>query len=137
MSEGIIFIYQLINLKYMKIKPLDLIFIILCPIVAFGFTLLFETSFLISTLLFYGVLSVYLSIRKPHIVKKVLLFSGLLSVPMWLIIGYFVMTDKSWFFPFSYFSFRVFGLLTIEELIWGFLIIYSAVCSKDNFFAIW
>ncbi len=43
--------------------------------------------------------------------------------------------DLSWFVPNTIFPFRLFGIVPLEDLIWGFFLSYSAVIFYENFTA--
>ena len=47
-------------------------------------------------------------------------------------IYYFATTDQSWYVP-TIFPFRVYGILALEELIWGFLTAYTAIIVYEHF----
>ena len=114
-------------------KKIDLIWMILFPIFATIISFIFKTNFLISTLLFFGLPSIYLSIRNKHSIKKTLIFTTISSIPLGIIIDYFGTKDGSWYVPESAFSFRLFGFIPIDDLIWGFLLVYFIVIFYEHF----
>lgn len=114
-------------------RKLDIFLLLLFPVISVILSLTIEANFLISTLLFFGLPSLYLSIRTPDQVKKVFLFSLILSVPLGVVIDYIATIDGSWFVPISVFPFRLFGVVPIEDLIWGFFLIYSIVIFYEHF----
>lgn len=124
-------------MKFFKIrtKPhkIDVILIILFPVAAAVLTLIFKTNFLISTLLFFGVPSLYLCLRKPGIVFKSLIFTTIFSIPLVIVMDYLAIMDKSWIIPSSLFNFRFFGTNSIEGLIWGFLYVFFIIMFYEYF----
>src|SRR3989344_3323013 len=118
-----------------KIKPhkVDVILIILFPVLATLLTLIFKTNFLISTLLFFGVPSLYLSFRRPGIVLKSLIFTAIFSIPFSILVDYLAGMDKSWFVPSTIFSSRFLGVIPIEDFIWGFLWVFFTVMFYEYF----
>ncbi len=116
-----------------KSKKQDIIILVLLPIIATHISLLFRTNFLISSLLFFGIPSLYLSLISPKEIKKIFFFSLIFSIPLGFILDYFAVKDLSWHVPQTIFPFRIFGLIPIEDLIWGFLTIYF-ICSFYEYF---
>ena len=114
------------------LKKIDILLLVLFPIIAVALSLLINASFFVSTLLFFGLPSLWLSYRTPHMIKKVALFSLIICIPLTFLIGYFAILDGSWFFPDS--IYRFFGIITLEELIWAFLHIYFVVIFYEHFF---
>lgn len=88
---------------------------------------------MITILLFYGFPSIWLSLRTPLRVKKTLIFTSLLAIPFGIIIDYFGTKDQSWFIPMSIFPSRLFGIIPYEDIIWGFLVIYSTIIFYEHF----
>ncbi len=121
--------------KYVQefLKKLDIILLILFPIVSVVVSLAIHANFLTSILLFFGLPSVWLSFRTPERVQKALVFSVLMSVPLGLFIDYIATMDGAWFVPTTVFPFRLFGVVPIEDLIWGFFLIYSVVIFYEHF----
>ena len=106
----------------MRIKEakLDVLLLILFPIATALLSFALNTGFIGSMLLFFGVPSVWLSWRKPKVVKRVALFSIIFTIPFWAVIDYLAHTDKTWLNP-TIFTFRIFGVVPLEDLLFGFL----------------
>lgn len=119
------------NQKFLK--KLDIFLLILFPIASVVLSLTFSVNFLVSILLFFGLPSLWLSFRTPSQVNKTFLFSLILSVPLGIFIDYIATIDNSWFVPITVFPFRLFGVIPIEDLIWGFFLIYSIVIFYEHF----
>lgn len=106
---------------------------ILFPLISVVLSLIFKVNFLASILLFYGLPSLWLSLRTPAQIKKTFLFSLIISIPLGLFIDYLAIKDGAWFVPTTYFSFRLLGVIPIEDLIFGFFLIYSIVIFYEHF----
>lgn len=119
------------NQKFLK--KLDIFLLILFPILSVILSLALKANFLTSILLFFGLPSIWLSIRTSAQVKKTFLFSLILSLPLGIFIDYIATLDKSWFVPTTVFPFRLFGVVPVEDLIWGFFLIYSIVIFYEHF----
>ena len=115
-----------------ELKRLDIILLILFPIISVILSLVFKANYLVSTLLFFGLPSVWLSYRTPHMIKRTALFAFIFCIPFGIIIDYIVTADKGWFVPRSSFP-RIFNLVPIEDLIFVFLLAYAAVIFYEHF----
>lgn len=113
-------------------KKIDIIFLILSPIFATIISLVFKTTFLTSTLLYFGIPAVYLSLRNAHAIKKSLTFSLFGGIIATLIIDYLAMINNSWFVPNTVFPIRLFSLVPIEDLIWGILLVYNIIMFYEH-----
>lgn len=114
-------------------KKIDIIFLILSPIFATFVSLTFKTNFLISTLLFFGIPAIYLSWRNTHAIKKSFLFSSIIGIFGAFVIDYFATVGGFWFVPKTVFPLRLLGVVPIEDLIWGFLLVYGIVMFYEHF----
>ena len=113
-------------------RLVDILLLILFPIVATVLVWIFELNFFASTLLFFGAPSLYLSLKKPGLVKKSFLFALLLGTPMIFIFDYPAYIDQVWFVPNS--AFRFLGnSIPIEDVIWTYLWVYFAVIFWEYF----
>ncbi len=112
-----------------KLLPL-----IIWPIVASLVSFWVRADIMVSMLLFLGIPAVYLSVLKPSCVKMAAFFSAIASVPLAIIIDYVMELTGGWFLPYSVFgSFRLFGYVTIEQLIWLFLYLHMVAMFYENF----
>lgn len=105
---------------------------ILFPIVAAVLTLVFQTNFLTSTLLFFGIPSAYLSFRNPGVVLRNLV-AVTFSIPLGFVADYLGVLDKSWYVPTTVFNFRILDVVPLEDLIWGYLWIFFAIMFYEHF----
>lgn len=119
------------NQKFLK--KFDIFLLIFFPILSVTLSLVFNANFLVSILLFFGLPSLWLSFRTQSQVKKTFLFSLILSIPLGISLDYIAITDNSWFVPTTVFSFRLFGVVPIEDLIWVFFLTYNIVIFYEHF----
>lgn len=117
----------------MNDKKRDMIFMIFFPILAVALSLLLKTNFLLSTIFFFGFPAVYLSYKKRKAIKKSLIFAFLFSIPFTIIINLFAVNDQSWYVPITVFKLRILNLVPIEDLIWGFLLVYFVIIFYEYF----
>lgn len=108
--------------------------LIIWPIAASAISFFVRADVMVSMLLFLGVPAIYLSVRKPFCIKMAALFSGIASVPLAIIIDYVMELTGGWFLPYSVFGdFRLFGYVTLEQIIWLFLYLYLVAMFYENF----
>ena len=108
--------------------------LIIWPIAASVISFLVRADVMVSMLLFLGVPAIYLSVRKPSCIKMAALFSGIASVPLAIIIDYVMELTGGWFLPYSVFGdFRLFGYVTLEQIILLFLYLYLVAMFYENF----
>lgn len=86
------------------------------PIIATLITVYFQTSFLVSIILYFVLPSLYLTIRDPRFIKKIGIII-LASIPFTVIIDYFATRDGSWLDS-TIFPFRVLNGFAFEDFIW-------------------
>lgn len=124
-------------MEFLKIgtKPgrIDIALMIVFPIVAAVLTLIFKFNFLISTLLFFALPSFYLSLRKPGIVPKSLIFTAIFSIPLAVVVDYLAVLDRAWLVPTTIFNFRFFGIVPLEDFVWGFLYVFFIIIFYEYF----
>ena len=120
-------------MKKKEAMKLDLLLVIFFPIIATLLSLSLKTNLFVSTLLFFGLPAVYLSYRKPELIKKTSIFSLLGGIPMILIIDFFAIADNSWGTPTTIFPFRFFDLIALEDFIWGILFVYAVIIFYEYF----
>ena len=112
----------------------QLILILLWPIIAAALSLLIKANYFVSTLLFFGVPSVYLSIINKKYVKKLAIFSLGLGVLFTIVADYIAVVSGGWFIPHSIFDpLRLFGLLPLEDYLWISLYFYLITMFYETF----
>lgn len=113
-------------------KLADALLLILFPIAATILVGAFRLNFLVSTLLFFGVPSVYLSIKKPGLVKKTFIFTLIFATAIIFIFDYPAYIDQTWFVPNSVFRFLG-NSISIEDVLWTYLWVYFAIIFWEYF----
>src|SRR5581483_715107 len=98
----------------------DLLVLAFIPILASFLSLGLNLNFFFSTLFFFFLPSVYLSIRTRNAILRSLLFAIPFSVVSVLLIDHMAVLDLSWYVPTTMFNFRIFNTVPIEDLFWGF-----------------
>lgn len=116
-----------------KVKKIDLIILILLPIFSLVISVVFQTNFLISTLLFFGLPAIWLSYRHQVAIKKSFWFSILFSVPLVFIVDYIMVVSNGWYIVGTVFSFRLFNVIAIEQFIWGIIFFYFLIMFYEYF----
>lgn len=99
-----------------KILPLDYLVVLSMPIIAAIITIQFQTTQVISLFLFFILPSLYLTIRQPRFLKKLLLIT-ICTIPFTIIIDYFAIKDGSWW-VYTIFPFRFLNGIPLEDFIW-------------------
>ncbi len=113
------------------IKKLDVLVLILLPLLAVFVSLALKTNFFVSTILFYGLPAIYLSWRNPHAVKRATIFS-IASLPVMFIADYFAVLTKAWYVPSPLLP-RILGIVPLDDMFWGFAVIYVVVIFYEHF----
>ncbi len=121
-----------IDILIMMLKKIDLALLIIFPLISAGISLYFKTNFLTSILLFFGLPSLWFSYRTPHKSLKTLIFASIFTIPMVLLIDYLAGGDMSWYVP-TIFSFRILGIIPIEDFFFGFGMAYYTVIFYEHF----
>ncbi len=114
-------------------KKLDIILLILFPVIATLVTLSLRLNYFWAILLFSGPPVIYLSLRTPKVIAKAALFSVVLTIPFGIIVNFIGIQDNSWYVPTTIFPFRLLGILPIEDIMGGFLLIYWVVIYYEHF----
>jgi len=113
-------------------KIWDVVILLFSPIAAALLSSAFNVNAFVSVFLFFGIPSLYLSLRNPMYVKRAALFA-LAWIPLIIMADYIAHITQTWFIPDSVNPYRLFGLVTIEILVWMFLNIYLAVLFYEVF----
>lgn len=122
---------SLLNLK--NNKKFDFLLLIFLPIFAAVISLAIKANYLASIFLFFGLPAIWLSFRNRAVAPKVFLFSAILFIPIATIIDYIALVNGSWLLLSSFLPFRLFGVIPIEDYIWGFLLVYLIVMYYEHF----
>lgn len=107
-------------------KTRDFILILIWQIVSVAFFVHYSTDFVWSAFLFYGLPALYLSFKRPGLIRKTLLFSLAASIAMPFFFDYLAYLDSSWSIINS--ALRFFNnALTIEDTLWNLWWIYFSI----------
>ena len=121
-------------IKETILKKKDLIFILIWPIAAAILSLLLKANILVSLILFMAIPSIYLSVINRYVIKKAVIFSLALSVPIGIVVDHVMEQTGGWFLPYSAFgSLRILEFVTIEQIIWLFFYLYFIVMFYETF----
>src|SRR3972149_5807489 len=111
---------------------MDFFLVVLFPAIAALLIYTLSLSFLLASFLFFGVPAIYLSFRKPQIVKKSLLFTVLIVSTVSWVLDHMAFLDKTWFVDES--ALRLLGgTIPIEDVIFGFFWAYYGVVFWECF----
>lgn len=111
----------------------DKVLILIWPIIAAILSFLFKANFFVSTIIFFGLPAIYLSFKNKNLIKKSAFFAVLFGLPLTIVIDYVLSISNTWFIPKSVFPVRLFGVVTIDMLLWGFLYLYFIVMYYEYF----
>ena len=116
-----------------KRETIDLVIILIWPIIAAILSFLLKTDALGSIILFAVIPSVFLSFRGKKYIKKSLIFSLIVSIPTIIIIDYIAEVTQQWFIPYSILPFKLFGIVTLEVILWAIFMIYYVAIFYEYF----
>lgn len=111
----------------------DILILVIMLIVSVFLSVALKLNFLFTSLLLYGLPSIWFSCKNQKMIKKSLLFSFALIVPFFITFNYLGTIGKAWYVPSTVFSFRFFGLYPLEDFIWGILVTYALVMCYEHF----
>ncbi|MBU0614469.1 MAG: hypothetical protein KJ601_00070 [Nanoarchaeota archaeon] len=116
-----------------KRERMDLILLLVYPIIGAFVSHVLNVNAFGSIIVFFGLASLYLTIRAFQYSKKALLSSVIISIPLIVIIDYIAQTTKQWVIPNSILPFRLFGIVTIEVIVWVILDLYLVIMFYEYF----
>lgn len=111
----------------------DLVIVICFPILASFIAFYTKAGYFWSILLFFGLPSLYLSIREPKFIKKSFIFSLVASIPTIVAVDIIGQRVYQWIIPHSISSIRMFGIVPIEQLFWAFFNFYAVIIFYEYF----
>ena len=111
----------------------DFFILVLLAIISTTFLLTIKANFLLSTLVFFGLPSIFLSLKQPFKILKTFVFSFLMCIPFTFIFDYLIAKDRGWYIVNSVFPWRLFDIVVIEQFIWSFLYICYIVMFYEYF----
>lgn len=119
----------------MKQKTKDILAFLLFPLAGVVLSLALPVNALASTLVFFGLPSLYLCVRKPSAIKKALVFASF-SLPLMAVVDYVAEITGTWSWPLpdTVFPIKFLGEVSFEVLIWAFLHYFLVVMFYEYFF---
>lgn len=116
----------------MRMSKIDLLVVVGFPLLSAAVTIIAQIGLLVSTLMFFGLPAAYIAIRNPHVIKKCVLFSLCLSVPLSLCIDTLAALNGAWVVPETVFPWKIFGVATWEVYIFGLLWAFYAILFYEH-----
>ncbi len=115
-------------------KKILLSLLVLWPIAASVISFAIKADFFVSTILFLGLSSILLSVFNKSSIGKLLIFSLVFGIPVACVVDYIMEAAGGWYVPYSIFdSFRLFGLVTVDLVIWAVLETYFILMFYETF----
>lgn len=111
----------------------DLSVLIAAPIIVAIVAVTFKLNYFTTTLLFFGLPGLYLSLQDKTKIKRNLVFSLAFTLPA-IYADYIAERSLAWAEPSSVLSYRVGGIVPIEAILWFFLLSYLIVAFYEHFF---
>jgi len=115
-----------------RVQLIDLLVLSIFPVLAALAVWAFKLNFFFASLLFFGVPSAYLTMRNPAAAKRCLIFA-ITFLFIGLLGDSYAAKDSAWYVQ-SMFSFKIFVLVPIEDLMWFFLTSYMILSFYELFF---
>ncbi len=113
-------------------KKIDIFFLIVSPLVATVISLYFKVNYITNIFLYFGLPALYLSVRNKHAIIKSTVFSLIMGVVAAFLIDYVATFSNSWLILSTVFHLRVLNIVPIEDIIWGFLVVYDTVMFYEH-----
>jgi hypothetical protein len=115
------------------IKKIDFWLLGIFPILATVTVLYFGLNYFQSILVFFLPTAAWLSYRNSKVVLRTLIFAGVFTVPIAIIVNYVAVASGAWNVPKTIFPIRYLNILPLEDVIMGFLLVYSVVLCFEHF----
>lgn len=109
----------------------DIFFVSIIPFFAFFATGYFHLTYIPTMILFFVIPSIYLSWRQPNIIKKTLIFSAVMFIPLVVIWDYVFYLDQVWYVPDAIRFLG--GSIPLYDVIWTFFWVYYLVIFWEYF----
>ncbi len=113
-------------------KKIDLIILIIYPLIAGIFSYILKINMFFSVLIFFGIPSLYLTIKSRKIAKRAIIFSILISFPFIIIIDFIEHFTNQWIVLSSILP-KIFRYVTIEVIIWAIFNFYFVIMFYEYF----
>ena len=108
------------------INKKDWFFLIVSPVLFSVISIITKANFFTLIILFFGTMAAYFSLKRKTDIVKVTIFS-LCLLPFMMVIDYLTSVNGAWSVAPSIVSYKFLGLSSVENILWGFLRIYSVV----------
>lgn len=115
-------------------KKIDLIFLIFYPFFATFVSFIFNINYFFSVLVFFGLPSVFLSLRAKKYVGHTVIYSLIYAIPFVIILDYICHVTNIWLIPYSIFKVRLLGYVTFDIILWGIFFTYFIIMFYRYFF---
>lgn len=119
-----------------KNKKIDLLVVIGMILISIPIIIYFKVNFLISTIFFFVIPSVYLLIRKPKSIKRIITASFLFGILFGFIFDFLAEFNNAWAWAGGkglVFPNKILGIVPIDVLIWFFFWVFLIVVFYEHF----
>jgi hypothetical protein len=116
-----------------KDKKQDLLILFLIAIFAIVFSSVFQTSFLVSTLLFLGLPSFYLCFKEEKFLPKILLASVSFGLFFGFCFDFIAELNNAWSWNGGLYFGKILGIVQIDVMIWFFLWVFHILVFYEHF----
>jgi len=111
----------------------DLLLVLAWPVFASVLSIALKVNYFWSIFFFLLVPAAYISYRNQQYIKKIALFSAVISLPLAVVFDYIMEITGSWFTTSTIFPFKLLGYIMIEDIFWLFLWIYFVAIFYESF----
>lgn len=115
-----------------KYNKLDALFVFSWTLVAFVLSLLYGRNYLLTGLFFFVIPSIYLSLRRPGLIKKCFIVSAVFTIPAVGIASYLAHTDGAWF-NFAISGVRILNSYPLDDFLWALIYFYYILAVYEFF----
>jgi len=115
------------------IKKLDIWLLGVLPPMATFLVIFFELNYLQSILIFFLPTAIWFSLRNKKVILRSLIFAGIFTVPIALIVDYMAVSSGAWYVPNTVFPVRYLNILPLEDVVLGLLLVYSVIICFEHF----
>lgn len=124
------------RIKLNSDQAVDLVVCIVMIVVWVPLILNYQLNFLTSTLLFFGAPSLYLTLRKPKSLKRILFGSVLFGLMFGFFLDFIAEYNHAWSWPEMnglVFPSKIFDLIPFDVVIWYFLWVFFILTFYEHF----
>lgn len=117
---------------YSRIK-FELLGMLIYYLAVSALVLQFGLDYTVTAVLFMGIPSIYLSLKKPKIVRINLVYSLLFTLTLVPVLDYLGHVSGSWFEATGVSGVRILGVFPLDALLWGFLYSYFIISFYESY----